>query len=658
MRKDVALETNGNVKSFNIGIYGDIDKNKENIKLSYLGKEIFNYNNFNELLKSEENNKTLGLDISALDMISPLPIFTFGENIVVKKLPDLIQNSNTVNGNYEILGLDEADKENFLSELATVCNVEKSTFTDNLSGFIIDSGLKGTLLLIIFLSHTLVFISVLCYITIKRLNILGKLMLLGWSKLSFAINTHLKTIIIAIISIFLNLLYAVFLTNNFFDSFTFISFMILIGVLNFIITLILVMIVSLSIFIVKPINAIRDRMPKKIYIVVSCFLYILSSIGSTAMAMYIDGPYREIEKNTSISRAWQAVEDVNILKSVSIGNDTSSFTGQSKEFSTDLYNWYKSIEDDKGVFLANTHHITEEILQQYKYSNTYEHIPNVAMWLYNVSPSYLIDREVNIDKSIIDKAKSGKRVYLIPDSIEESQREVIKLWLKEKDTKSLSEDDIQTAFYQNKEFEFIEYSDDIKMFSWSVKNNDIYIENPIILVNTANNMIYTESDSLRAAGLENGYIKMTNQAKQNFLSNEYLSNYNLDDNDIQFASTAKFIEGLQKTLWQTIYLFGMLLIAVTFIVIALLCIILSTYDLANKEMIAVKQFLGYSSFSIYKYIICTISIIFISQLVAVYSYKSKVGIFYTLVIVFLQIILLYRLINNNLIKKVMSVFKS
>lgn len=89
--------------------------------------------------------------------------------------------------------------------------------------------------------------------------------------------------------------------------------------------------------------------------------------------------------------------------------------------------------------------------------------------------------------------------------------------------------------------------------------------------------------SLIAIGLENSYIKLEGEAETKYLNQEYLSNFNLNDNYLDFATISLFVDGIQKDLWLTIQLYFGLLIAITFIVIILLITIITIFQNAYKE---------------------------------------------------------------------------
>ena len=229
----------------------------------------------------------------------------------------------------------------------------------------------------------------------------------------------------------------------------------------------------------------------------------------------------------------------------------------------------------------------------------------------------------------------------------------------EKDTKNIRSDDIKTSFNENKEFEFLKYQFNQEVFSFSTKSVDkLMIKDPIILVITPENMIYRETESLIAIGLENSYIKLEGEAEAKYLSQEYLSKFNLNDNYIEFATIRLFVDGIQKDLWLTIQLFLGALIAITFIVIILLISIITIFQNAYKEKISVKKFLGYSNFSIYKVPLLLTTFVITLDIVTVILFHSKVGIVFMIVLGLIQLVIFYEVMISNQIKKLNLFLKS
>ena len=173
--------------------------------------------------------------------------------------------------------------------------------------------------------------------------------------------------------------------------------------------------------------------------------------------------------------------------------------------------------------------ISKDLLNSYKNDKVYEHVPNEAFWVFTVSPNYLKKMGINVDKSVVEKAKSGTRVYLIPEDKTDEESRLLREMLKEHDTRSIRQDDISTIFNKKQEFNFIKYNSEKGMFSWNTKSlNNLMIKKPIILISTPNNMTFRESEGLIAIGLEDSYVKLEGKALEKYANSEYLSKFNLD----------------------------------------------------------------------------------------------------------------------------------
>lgn len=432
-----------------------------------------------------------------------------------------------------------------------------------------------------------------------------------------------------------------------------------IGIFHFIIISILLLIASLFIFLISAINAVRERIPRRKYMIVAVLVYFIFNIFLIVGSVYIDSPYQEVQKNIEISKNWNKVSDYKILKNISVGNDQASFNRQSKEFFRDFYNWYKEISDDNDVNIINTSFISKDTLKKYKLNEVYKSIPNEEFWTLIASPNYLKKIGIKIEDSVIKNAKLGTRTYLIPENKSDNEIKLLKEMLIEKDTKNIRSDDIKTSFNENKEFEFLKYQFNQEVFSFSTKSVDkLMIKDPIILVITPENMIYRETESLIAIGLENSYIKLEGEAEAKYLSQEYLSKFNLNDNYIEFATIRLFVDGIQKDLWLTIQLFLGALIAITFIVIILLVSIITIFQNAYKEKISVKKFLGYSNFSIYKIPLLLTTFVVTLDIVTVILFHSKVGIVFMIVLGLIQLVIFYKIMISNQMKKLNLFLKS
>ncbi len=218
------------------------------------------------------------------------------------------------------------------------------------------------------------------------------------------------------------------------------------------------------------------------------------------------------------------------------------------DFYNDCYEWYKKIENDDGVYLLNTAYYDDELLDNWKGNNVYQHIPKKGFWYFAVSPSYLKTMNIDYDEKIIDDAKNGVRVFLIPDSCTEEEKTAMADYLAEDSERALSEaaprkpeEAVQTDYYKNKEIEFDTYTPSQEYFTYpSEQNLPLTEKAPIIFICTANNMTYFESESLFATDV-NSYIKFENE--------ETVKKYTDDDfvktHDVKFCRLSEIYKRSQ-----------------------------------------------------------------------------------------------------------------
>ena len=70
-----------------------------------------------------------------------------------------------------------------------------------------------------------------------------------------------------------------------------------------------------------------------------------------------------------------------------------NYDGDFNKFAKDSYNWYKSIENNEGVYIINTSYNSDELLNLWKENKVYKTIPTKAFWEFTVSPTYLLKEQ-------------------------------------------------------------------------------------------------------------------------------------------------------------------------------------------------------------------------------------------------------------------------
>lgn len=200
-------------------------------------------------------------------------------------------------------------------------------------------------------------------------------------------------------------------------------------------------------------------------------------------------------------------------------------------FYQDIYNWYKKMENDKGVYLINNTYFNKDIINEWKKYSTYQNIPLNDFWYFTLSPNYLETMNISVDNNYINDAKNGVRVYLIPNTLKDDEIEKMKLYLQEVDNRVFTNlaprkpnETITTKFYESPKTIFVSYTPNKDYFTFPSQDKVSLIEKaPIIFICTTNNMTYFESESLSATGI-NSYIKFENQEVLDKYKNDLLIN--------------------------------------------------------------------------------------------------------------------------------------
>ena len=636
-------------RGMQVSIYGDIQRNADNFDYEFLGKKIFNIGGLQKLLKSTNANATLGLDKGSINMLNDLPHFRYGGKVVANKLATVLEDDEKVEGRYIVLGLKNDRKKNiFFDELAKETSIDKKILSGWKEEYTTNWGNEVAFpaLVAIFEILLLILVSLL---TIKELNKMGNLLLQGWSRKDFALKIYSPVLTAGFISIFLFVGYGIIFTEGSFISPMFFSTMLFVGLLNFILVCLIVLIASAFIFAISPINAIRNRISKKGIMIAMTVLFLLGNAGLVGAGGAIDGPMKEVSKNEEIKKAWETVKDIHILSDTEQGDDESSMQGNSDKLDEDMYKWYKSIAGKEGVYIVNSAIYDNKTLRKNRQSGEVKYVPNNPYCEFVLSPNYLKDTGNNVDPSLLKKANEGTRVYLVSSSINKQDRELIK--------KSIREEDVDKE--NPKKIEFVEHTFEKKLFTWNADSDyESYTDKAVVLLSTPNNMIFTEKGSLFASGLKNSYLKFTKEAKQKYVNDSVLKKYHLSDNKLTFKSVSEHVDGIQKRLSETIQLFTFGIILLMVSILIFLAIIISLYKVTFEEEIIIKRFMGHNRARIYSPIVILCILVLVLDFVASVLIRCRISSVLVLIMGIFEIILFYIAIEKGAYKRIVSFLKS
>ena len=638
-----------NDRGIQASIYGDVQRYADGFDYEFFGEKIFNTEELQKLLKSKNDDATLGLDQGSVNMLNDLPHFRYGGTVVINKLAAVLEDDEKVEGRYIVLGLKNDRKKNiFFDELAKETGIDKKILSGWKEEYTTNWGNEVAFpaLVAIFEILLLILVSLL---TIKELNKMGNLLLQGWSRKDFALKIYSPVLIAGFISIFLFVGYGIIFTEGSFISPMFFSTMLFVGLLNFILVCVIVLIASAFVFTISPINAIRNRISKKGIMIAMSVLFLLGNVGLVGAGVVIDGPMKEVSKNEKIRQAWEAVRDIHILSDTEQGGDELSLQGNSNKLAEDMYKWYKSIAGKDGVYIVSSEIYDNKALRKNRQSGEVKYVPNNPYCEFVLSPNYLKDTGNNVDPSLVKKANEGTRVYLVSSSINKQDRELIK--------KSIREEDVDKE--NPKKIEFVEHTFEKKLFTWNADSDyESYTDKAVVLLSTPNNMIFMEKGSLFASGLKNSYLKFTKEAKQKYINDSNLKKYELLDNKLTFKSVSEHVDGVQKKLSETIQLFTFGIILLMVSILIFLAIIISLYKVTFEEEIIIKRFMGYNRARIYSPIVILCILVLVLDFVASVLIRCRISSLMVLIMGILEIILFYIAIEKGAYKRIVSFLKS
>lgn len=603
------------------------------------GKIVVSQQQFANLLSHSDNNMTIGLDKGSNNMLYELPDLLFSTPVVIERLDYTFQNTNTINGIYHINGLrDAVSRDNFLLHLSKVSGISVEDLTKESFGSSTDQGIWGIILAISILVNAFILLILFLICVLQSFKHFGTLILLGWDRKelwsAFFKNSLLFSIyIIPIISLCSWLLsgWSSFGLSSFILVFAGVSLSVLLLLLIFIIPTIIV-------YSVSPLAAIHKRLPMKPLMVTCLLFYTLVAGLLIAISYSLDAPMNQFIDNMKVSREWKNVEDMYVISSFAEGDDVGTYAGTTNSLERSMYNFYQRISELPGVYIAQGQFLNQESLDAVY--GTYQHVPKKPFWYLKFSYNYLQDLGIPLSDEELLEMRNGTRLYLLPNTLNTEELEVMKAYLQESVT--VKPGDLQTNFTENPKFMFKVYQPSRSIFTWSDSiSYGTTSENPVIFVSTPENLYFMESANLVVSGY-NGLLKIRDREtmKQvvSILETEFPD---LKDNRLSFTTVKNFINGLQKDLSYTFYLFGTIIAIIIITMMAIFWSFVLMYRMLFEEKLYVQYFMGFSPWKRYIGVLSLIISFSVMELIVSILVGSKLGIVMTLATFAFQIMLLY-----------------
>lgn len=603
------------------------------------GKIVVSQQQFANLLSHSDNSMTIGLDKGSNNMLYELPDLLFSTPVVIERLDYTFQNTNTINGIYHINGLHDAvSRDNFLLHLSKMSGISVEDLTKESFGSSTDQGIWGIILAISILVNAFILLILFLICVLQSFKHFGTMILLGWDRKelwsAFFKNSLLFSIyIIPIISLCSWLLsgWSSFGLSSFILVFAGVSLSVLLLLLIFIIPTIIV-------YSVSPLAAIHKRLPMKPLMVTCLLFYTLVAGLLIAVSYSLDAPMNQFIDNMKVSREWKNIEDMYVISSFVEGDDVGTYAGTTNSLERSMYNFYQRISELPGVYIAQGKFLNQEYLDAVY--GTYQHVPKKPFWYLKFSYNYLQDLGIPLSDEELLEMRNGTRLYLLPNTLNTEELEVMKAYLQESVT--VKPGDLQTNFTENQKFIFKVYQPSRPIFTWSDSiSYGTTSENPVIFVSTPENLYFMESANLVVSGY-NGLLKIRDRETMEQVVSVLETEFpDLTDNRLSFTTVKNFINGLQKDLSYTFYLFGTIIAIIIITMMAIFWSFVLMYRLLFEEKLYVQYFMGFSPWKRYIGVVSLIISFSVMELIVSILVGSKLGIVMTLATFAFQIMLLY-----------------
>ena len=619
------------------------------------GKIVVSQQQFANLLSHSDNSMTIGLDKGSNNMLYELPDLLFSTPVVIERLDYTFQNTNTINGIYHINGLHDAvSRDNFLLHLSKMSGISVEDLTKESFGSSTDQGIWGIILAISILVNAFILLILFLICVLQSFKHFGTLILLGWDRKelwsAFFKNSLLFSIyIIPIISLCSWLLsgWSSFGLSSFILVFAGVSLSVLLLLFIFIIPTIVV-------YSVSPLAAIHKRLPMKPLMVTCLLFYTLVAGLLIAVSYSLDAPMNQFIDNMKVSKEWKNVEDMYVISSFVEGDDVGTYAGTTNSLERSMYNFYQRISKLPGVYIAQGQFLNQESLDAVY--GTYQHVPKKPFWYLKFSYNYLQDLGIPLSDEELLEMRNGTRLYLLPNTLNTEELEVMKAYLQESVT--VKPGDLQTNFTENPKFMFKVYQPSRPIFTWSDSiSYGTTSENPVIFVSTPENLYFMESANLVVSGY-NGLLKIRDRETMEQVVSVLETEFpDLTDNRLSFTTVKNFINGLQKDLSYTFYLFGTIIAIIIITMMAIFWSFVLMYRLLFKEKLYVQYFMGFSPWKRYIGVLSLIISFSVMELIVSTLVGSKLGVFMTLATFAFQIMLLYFSLFRKEGESIIQLFK-
>ncbi len=491
-----------------------------------------------------------------------------------------------------LFGLDDDGFRAAVDDLSSAAGVSPETLTSKMSGSSTELALLYLFCAGAFVLLSLVFCLLMVTRSLLELKTLGTHLMLGWSKLDFVGGMIAPQSIEVLALMPVGVVGACVILDGFTINPAFVGY-----ALGSVLPAVLAVLVAVTLAVVplllaKPVEAIHGRYSRRGFYVLAVAVYLICVGAAFAGCLFIDQPLTLYQDLAHTRSTWQEYEDWYVVRDFWLGDDR--FKGSLSTYAVDMYTWYAEHEHDAGVYLTKAHLFGKTAMEAYVGAET----TLEPFWYLAASPSYLEYIGVDIADELVQEAEQGTRVYLLPDSLSASETEQIRNLLIA--ARKPSESDIVTKFMENPTYEFVGYDASKELFTWATDaEQPVSSDGFVIALVTANNMVYSESESLVATGLENSYIKLDERAASRLLDVNDKAQIG-DVMSVRLTKVRSYIDGMQKTLEELFALFAFVLVILVATTAVMVVCLVEVVNRVGAREISVKYVLGFGIWGLYR----------------------------------------------------------
>ena len=562
---------------------------------------------------SGDPNGYAGYGDDVFQRVSELPSVRSGLYFRV----DQMNSGDGLGGACVFFGLDGDGFEALVEDLSSAVGVSPQTLTTKMSG-----SATGLGLLYMFCAGSFALLSlVLCLLMVTRslleLKTLGAHLMLGWSKLDF-VNDMVSPQALEVLALVpVGIIGAFAALDGFTVNSAFVGYALGSVLPAVVAVLVAAVIAVIPLLLVKPVEAIHGRYSRRGFYVLAVAVYLVCVAAAFAGCIYMDQPlcmYKDLAHTRS---AWQEYKDWYVVRDFWL--EDGRYKGDLGVYSEDMYAWYAEHEHDEGVYFINSKLFKEAAIKAYGGAD----MTIKPFWYLAASPSYLEQIGVDIPDELVQEAEQGTRVYLLPESLSASETEQMKDLLVA--SRKPLDSNIVTRFIENPTYEFASYDAGKELFTWPTDaETPVTSDGFVIALITTNNMVYFESESLTATGLESSQIKLDERAASSLLDEEDKAGI-CGSVSVRFATVGNYIDGLQKSLRELFALFGIVLAVLASTIVAMVMCLVEVVNRVSAREISVKYVLGFGTWELYQREILFVTIVSLAGIVVCAAAKSNAG---------------------------------